>query len=104
LFSIFYFHNKALILKLKIKKYWSKFYRTLYRKYLVKERTKKIKRVLYATKKVIREHPEFGENFDFVKKQFEQKYGYKPAKPYTELIRKPAPDELPKRLKEKYDE
>ncbi len=69
-----------------------------------KERNKIRKRVNYATKQVLRKHPEYAENTDFVKQHFEKLYGYKPPKPYHELIRKPKPDELPKNLKESMNE
>ena len=32
---------------------------------------------------------------------YEKKYGFKPPKPFHELIRKPSRDELPKRISER---
>ncbi len=66
-----------------------------------KERNKIRKRVNFATKTVLRKHPEYAKDVKFVKQHFKKQYGYKPPKPYHELIRKPQPDELPKNLKER---
>jgi hypothetical protein len=44
--------------------------------------------------------PELYENNEeFIQRYFENKYGYKPPMPYHELIRRPASNELPERIK-----
>lgn len=102
-----WFLNKHWKLRYHYKKipYWSKFYRTLYRVTLRKERSKIIRQVGYATRTIINKYSDsYSENdADFVKKHFEKMYGYKPATPYHELIRKPKADDLPKRIKERLE-
>lgn len=46
-------------------------------------------------------HPEYAEDKEYLREYFEKKYGYKPPRPYHELIRKPAPNELPKNIQER---
>lgn len=46
-------------------------------------------------------HPELESDKEFLREHYEKKYGYKPPMPYHELIRRPAPNELPKDLRER---
>jgi hypothetical protein len=63
---------------------------------LRRERNKLKRRVEYAKKVILTKFPEMKENENFIQKHFEQKYGFKPPMPYSELIRRPRPDEIPK--------
>jgi hypothetical protein len=51
---------------------------------------------------VLRKHPEYEQDSDYVREYFEKKFGYKPPLSYSELVKRPRPDDLPKHLKEKY--
>jgi hypothetical protein len=52
---------------------------------------------------VLSKHPEWQAESEYVKEYFEKKVGYKPPIAYNQLIRKPRPDELPKRIRERID-
>ncbi|RMZ98220.1 39S ribosomal mitochondrial [Brachionus plicatilis] len=95
--------NRMWKLKYHYKKipYWSKFYSSLNRVRLRKERRKLVKKVDYSIHKVTEKHPEYAENKEYLREYFEKKYGYKPPRPYHELVRKPAPNELPKNIQER---
>ena len=73
----------------------------MFRKLCRVERRKKLRRVNYATKKLLNENPELREQTEHLKSYFEKKYEYKPPLPYHELIRRPKRDELPKRIVER---
>lgn len=99
-----WFLNKTWKLKYHYKRlpYWSKFYRTCYRVFLRKERGKILDRVRYAKKQIRRNHPEYyKENQELVEQHYKKEYGYKPPKPYHEMLRKPQPTDLPTRLSER---
>ena len=52
----------------------------------------------YAIRK---DEPELEANSEFMRAYFEKKYGYKPPKPYQELIARPRRDNMPKRMAER---
>lgn len=87
--------NKTWKLKYHYKKlpYWSKHYRTLFRVQLNRERAKISRRVMYALKRLSHKHPNMDEAF--VKQHFEKKYGYTAPLPYSELIKRPKPSDVP---------
>lgn len=45
--------------------------------------------------------PEIAQDEQYVRGYYEKKFGFKPPKPFHEMIRKPRPDEVSPRLKEK---
>lgn len=61
---------------------------------LRKERRALMKSIHGRTHALLKKFPELADDKEFVKSYFEKKLGYKPPKPYHELIRKPRPDEL----------
>ena len=58
-------------------------------------------KVKSSIRRVIKKNPEYENDKEYLQEYFEKKYGYKPPRPYHELIRKPAPNELPKNLQER---
>jgi hypothetical protein len=70
---------------------------------LRQERRKLIRRSDYWTKAVLSKHPQMRDQADYVKEYFDKKAGYKPALTYRQLIHKPRPDELPRRMRERAD-
>ncbi len=68
---------------------------------LRKERNKLAKKVTYLSNTVLREHPELKSDPEYVREYFEKKVGYNPPLKYHELIRKPRPDELPRRIRQR---
>ncbi len=73
----------------------------MYRKYLRKERNKLKRRVSWSVKQLVKDEPELEANSEFMRAYFEKKYGYKPPKPYQELIARPRRDNMPKRIAER---
>ena len=73
----------------------------MYRTYLRQERKKLKRRVNWSIKQLVKEEPELREQNDHLRMYYEKKYGYKPPTPYSELIRKPRRDEMPKRIAER---
>lgn len=82
-------------------KLWSGYFRTLHRVFLRKERRKLIRVVHGKTKHILNQFPELGVDQEFIKSYFENKVGYKPPKPYHEIIRRPLPDEVSSELKKR---
>jgi hypothetical protein len=73
----------------------------LFRKYLRKERNKLKRRVHWSVQQLLKDEPELEENTEFMRTYFEKKYGYKPPKPYSELIARPRRDTMPKKMVER---
>jgi hypothetical protein len=77
-------------------------YRTLLRVRLRKDRNKIKKRINYEKKRLFAKHSDLlTDQTDFVQSVLEKKYDYKPPMPYHELIRRPLPNEQPRRTKSK---
>lgn len=62
-----------------------------------------MRRINYEKKHLLSKFPHLGEQTGFVQSVLEEKYDYKPALKYHELIRKPLPNELPKQIRERID-
>lgn len=100
-----WYMNKMWKLKYHYKKlpYWSKYYRSLNRVRLRQERNKLRRKVKHHSKLILSKHPEFEENAEHLKEYFDNKFGYKPPQPYSELMYKPKPSDLPRKLKERME-
>merc|ERR1712062_96289 len=88
-----YYHYKKLPL-------WSRFYRTLYRKKLRKDRNKLRRRVSYAVRESLRKNPELSNQVSYVREYFEKKYDYRPPMSFDELIKQPSTNQLSKKFEE----
>lgn len=60
-----------------------------------------MRRINYEKKNLLAKFPELEEQSEFVQSSLEKKYDYKPALPYHQLIRRPLPNELPKKMTER---
>lgn len=101
-----WFLNKWWKLKFHYKRlpYWSKFYRTMHRVNLRKERKKVVKTINYETKQILKKFNNLEGDAEYqshLKQFLVKKYGYKPPQPYHQLVRRPKPTDLPKKLAEK---
>ena len=66
-----------------------------------------MKRIAWERRELLRKFKDMGEDREYLQyldEYLKKKHNYKPPKAYAEMMRRPAPTDLPKQLARKYSE